>query len=198
MKTNYVMIDMENVSPENIEALNQEWFRVYLFIGKNQTKLPLSIVKAVKKMGDRAEYIEMSGTGHNALDFHIAYYVGRISALDKDSFFHIVSKDQGFLPLIAHLKEQGVFADLVPSIDEIPALEKMHLAKQSLPRKIAHAKECLAKPNAARPRTRKTLANLVLTFFGKLISEEEAATIVDRLVASGIVKEDGTRIVYPQ
>ena len=106
MKNNYVLIDFENVAPENLDLLDQDWIRVYVFVGKNQTKLPFSVVKAIQKMGDRAQYVEMSGTGHNALDFHIAYYVGRLSANDKDAYFHIISNDQGFDPLIAHLKQE--------------------------------------------------------------------------------------------
>ena len=38
MKTNYVLIDYENVKPESIELLDQEWIRVYLFVGKNQAR----------------------------------------------------------------------------------------------------------------------------------------------------------------
>ena len=69
MKTNYVLIDFENVTPDNLDLLDQEWIRVFLFVGKNQTKLPFPMVKAIQKLGSRAEYVEMTGTGHNALDF---------------------------------------------------------------------------------------------------------------------------------
>ena len=106
MKNNYVLIDFENVAPENLDLLDQDWIRVYVFVGKNQTKLPFSVVKAIQKMGDRAQYVEMSGTGHNALDFHIAYYVGRLSANDKDAYFHIISNDQGS---IDRTLEAGVY-----------------------------------------------------------------------------------------
>ena len=113
MKTNYIMIDMENVVPDNLELLDQDWVKVLLFVGKNQTKLPISIVKAVQRLGSRAQYVQMSGTGHNALDFHIAFYIGRIAATDKDAYFHIISNDTGFDPLIAHLKQEHVLADRV-------------------------------------------------------------------------------------
>ena len=122
MKTNYVLIDFENVTPDNLDLLDQEWIRVFLFVGKNQTKLPFPMVKAIQKLGSRAEYVEMTGTGHNALDFHIAFYIGRISATDKDAYFHIVSNDTGFDPLITHLKQEHVFSDRVSKIEEIPAL----------------------------------------------------------------------------
>ena len=85
MRNNYVLIDFENVVPDNLELLNQEWIKVLLFVGKNQTKLPFALVKAVQKLGTHAQYIEMMGTGHNALDFPIAVYTGRLSATDQDA-----------------------------------------------------------------------------------------------------------------
>ena len=42
MKTNYVLIDLENVIPENLELLEHDWIKVLLFVGKSQTKLPIS------------------------------------------------------------------------------------------------------------------------------------------------------------
>ena len=118
MRNNCVLIVFENVVPDNLELLDQEWIKVLLFVGKNQTKLPFALVKVVQKLGTRAQYIEMMGTGHNALDFHIAFYIGRISATDKDAYFHIVSNDQGFDPLIAHLKQEHIFADRVTKIEK--------------------------------------------------------------------------------
>jgi len=196
MKTNYVLIDFENVVPDNLELLNQEWIRVRLFVGKNQTKLPFPMVKAIQKLGSRAEYVEMAGTGHNALDFHIAFYIGRISATDKDAYFHIVSNDTGFDPLIAHLKSEHIFADRVSSIGEISALAKANAVSKSPEEKIDFAKERLVKPNATRPRTRKTLTSHVATMFLKTLSEEDVDAIVEGLFKCGCVREDGKRLVY--
>ena len=44
----------------------------------------------------------------NALDFHIAFHVGQIAGTDPQGFFHIISKDKGYDPLLAHLKEAGI------------------------------------------------------------------------------------------
>ena len=57
MRNNYVLIDFENVVPDNLELLDQEWIKVLLFVGKNQTKLPFALVKVVQKLGTRAQYI---------------------------------------------------------------------------------------------------------------------------------------------
>ena len=73
MPSNYVLIDFENVQPKNLELLEGHPFKVLVFVGANQTKLPMPVVKAMQALGQKAEYIEISGSGRNALDFHIAY-----------------------------------------------------------------------------------------------------------------------------
>ena len=197
MRNNYVLIDFENVVPDNLELLDQEWIKVLLFVGKNQTKLPFALVKAVQKLGARAQYIEMMGTGHNALDFHIAFYIGRISATDKDAYFHIVSNDQGFDPLIAHLKQEHIFADRVTKIEEIPALvQKTTVVSKSLPERIAFAKERILKSKVSRPRTRKTLTSHVAAMFLKMLSEEDVGAVIDGLFKNGCARENGKRIEY--
>ena len=196
MKINYVLIDMENVSPENIELLDQEWIRVFLFVGKNQTKLPFAIVKDIQRLGSRAKYIEMAGTGHNALDFHIAYYIGRIAAVDKDAYFHIVSNDTGFDPLIAHLKQEHVFAGRVAKVADIPALIQTRVISKTPAEKVVFAKERLLRANATRPRTRKTLTSHVAAMFLKALAAEDVETIVEGLFRDGCVIDNGKRITY--
>ena len=196
MKNNYIMIDMENVVPDNLELLDQEWVKVFLFVGKNQTKLPISMVKAIQRLGSRTQYVEMSGTGHNALDFHIAFYIGRIAATDKDAYFHIISKDTGFDPLIDHLKQEHVFADRVAKIEEIPALIQVRIVSKPLPERISFAKERLLKPNAPRPRTRKTLTSHIAAMFLKALPDADISNIIDGLFNDGSIRENGKRLVY--
>ena len=76
MRNNIVLIDFENVQPESLELLAQDHFRVLVFVGANQARLPFEVAASLQKLGARAEYIKISGNGSNALDFHIAYYVG--------------------------------------------------------------------------------------------------------------------------
>ena len=201
MKINYVLIDFENVVPEHIDLLDQEWIRLFLFVGETQKKIPFPIVKAVQKMGARAEYISINGNGPNALDFHIAYYIGTISAKDSDAYFHIISKDQGFDPLVAHLKALDIGIDRVTSIEEIPVLKGTSnpLSKpqpETLSERIAIAKGNLLAENTTHPRSRKTLTNHVATIFYKQLSESEVEAIVEGLFADGCVRDTGTRLEY--
>ena len=108
MKRNYVLIDFENVQPKNLGILKGHNFKIILFVGANQTKVSFELATAMQSLGDNAEYIKIDGNGPNALDFHIAFYIGQIAATDKNSFFHIISKDKGFDPLIKHLKAKKI------------------------------------------------------------------------------------------
>ena len=106
LRTNYVLIDYENVQPEVLPGLDADHFKVLLFVGANQAKLSFDIVSAMQRLGTRAEYIKIAGNGSNALDFHIAFYIGHLAAQDQTGYFHIISKDTGFDPLIQHLSRR--------------------------------------------------------------------------------------------
>jgi hypothetical protein len=110
MRSNIVLIDNENLRPDSLQLLEPEHFRVFLFIGENQSKLPRETVLPMQKLGARAEYVEIDGNGRNALDFHIAYYLGVHALRDPSAYFHIVSHDTGFDPLIKHLKATSASA----------------------------------------------------------------------------------------
>jgi len=101
MRTNFVLIDSENVKPDYIERLVHEHFRVFVFVGANMNRLGFQIVNAVQSLGSNASYVKVSGHGPDALDFHIAYYIGKLSASYPDAYFHIISKD-GFASKVGH------------------------------------------------------------------------------------------------
>ena len=79
-----------------------------VFAGANQTKVPLELVAALQPFGKDAEYITISGSGRNALDFHIAFSIGELSKEDPEGCFHIISKDTGFDPLIEHARKKNI------------------------------------------------------------------------------------------
>ena len=41
----------------------------------------------MQALGDRANYVEIDGSGPNALDFHIAYYIGELATADPTGSF---------------------------------------------------------------------------------------------------------------
>ena len=85
MKTNYILIDYENVQIRSLERLQGSQFKVLVFLGPNNTRLPVELVLSVQRMGEHASYVAMEAGGTNALDFHIADYIGHLSSTASHS-----------------------------------------------------------------------------------------------------------------
>jgi len=194
LKTTYVLIDYENVQPKSIPALDNENFRVIVFVGVNQAKVTFTVASVLQRMGSRAEYIQISGSGSNALDFHIAFYIGRLSAKDPDACFAIISKDTGFDPLIAHLKSMKIAAFRFKDFAEIAATKG---AGSKLPdNKIAIIQSNLKQMGTSRPRTVKTLARTINALFQKKLQQAEIADLIEELRNQNAISVEGTGVVY--
>ena len=194
MRINYVLVDFENVQPASLDALAQDHFQLMVFVGASQTKVPFELAASLQRLGPRAEYIKIAGNGANALDFHIAYTIGRLSATDPTAYFHIVSKDTGFDPLILYLKSKKVFADRVKAIDEIAQVKA---ANSKLPAERLDVVLLWLRQNTAnRPRTVKTLSSTIASRFQKQLAEDEVAALVDELVSRGHIAVVGSKVSY--
>ena len=179
MATNYVLIDFENVHPKNLELLTKHPFEVFVFVGASQTKVPFDLADSMQLLGTSARYIKISGNGQNALDFHIAFYVGELAGKDPDAHFHIISKDKGFDPLIQHLKGRGVRIQREKDLAEIPIL-RVPISTSDDEKILAIVKN-LGGRGQSRPRKVKTLENTINTLFTKKLDKSELASIVQEL-----------------
>jgi len=179
MKTNYVLIDFENVQPKNLSILKGHDFRVIVFVGASQTKVPFELAEALQSFGDKAEYIKISGNGPNALDFHIAFYIGQIAERDSNAYFHIISKDTGFDPLIKHLKTKNIFVLREKELTGIPLLRESN--KMSSEEKVAVILAKLIALGQSRPRKVNTLKNTINAVFKKTLEEKELTNLIGRL-----------------
>ena len=122
MPTSYILIDFENVQARNLAILKNHPFKIMVFVGANQTKVPFDLASAMQAFGQDAQYVKISGNGPNSLDFHIAYYLGQLSIKDPGGHFHIISKDTGFDPLIKHLRSKKIRINREVDLADIPIL----------------------------------------------------------------------------
>jgi len=194
LRTNYVLIDFENVQPKNLEILKGHNFKVVVFVGDQQTKIPFELAQEMQTIGNDAEYVKISGNGSNALDFHIAFYIGFIAKEDPNAYFHIISKDTGFDPLIKHLKTKNIRALREKSITEIPFLKINNSKSQS--ERIAAIVEHLKARGNSKPRTIKTLSNSINSLFAQTLEEPELSALVQALIKKKYVIQDGTKVTY--
>ena len=196
MRTNIVLIDSENVKPESIEKLKLQHFQVFVFVGANQKRIDFSVAAAVQSLGSNGSYVQIVGNGPNSLDFHIAYYIGRLAATYPDAYFHIISRDKGFDPLVKHLKEQKIFCTRSASITEIPIIKSM----ENLPpeERAADFYEKRLVPLNTRPATIKTLQSAILSHFYKLLSPEDVGSVIEALKEAGHIVINENKVAYPE
>ena len=194
MPTNYVLIDFENVRPKNLEILASHPLIVLVFVGPTQKKIPFDLAAAMQQLGERARYIRISGTGKNALDFHLAFYIGELAAKDPKACFHVISKDTGFDPLIEHLRNRKIRIQREMDLAEIPALRIS--ATTSRDEKIAAVLKNLAGRGHSRPRKVKTLANTINSLFTKTLEETELRSLIGTLEKQGYITIADENISY--
>ncbi len=194
MRTNYVLVDLENVQPDSLGPLAPDHFKLLVFVGANQTKLPFELAASLQQLGPRAEYFKISGNGSNALDFHIAYYIGQLAAADPTGYFHIISKDTGFDPLVKHLRSKKVSAGRVKSIEEIPLVKASNAKSPAERLELVLSK--LQQVKAAKPRTVATLRASIASWFGKQLSENEVEGLVRGLATQGYITVSGAKVTY--
>ena len=183
MNLTYILIDFENVQPsaEDMRLIRGSDYRVLLFHGPHQNKFDAGMVKALQPLGIQVEYFRCERKGKNALDFHIAFCLGRLveesktaaSTSREKTKFVIVSKDSGFDVLLDHVQTLGFGTVRVENVHQAlgpekkkdaaaakePAVDTAHAAKKSVPGKTegtakqGSAAKALSKNGSAKPAT---------------------------------------------
>jgi hypothetical protein len=195
VKNCFVLVDFENVQPKDIGVLNGA-FKIKVFLGANQAKIPLEMARALQDFGSSAEYIQVDGSGRNALDFHIAYYIGRLAAENPDACFYLMSKDTGFDPLIRHLNAKNIFCQRFKSIADIHVAQTPPSVTAS--EKVAAIIDNLTRRKAAKPRTVKTLRSTIKALFGNQLMDEELDGLIEQLTKRGAIEVVDGKVHYEQ
>ena len=194
LKTRFVLVDFENVQPKGLGDLESPPFQIRVFVGARQSKISLETARALQVFGPNAQYIPIEGSGRNALDFHIAFYIGRLAALDPSASFHVISKDTGFDPLIRHLQTLGIPCQRNESIADIAGTHKASSPSPS--ERLEAVVGNLQKRKSARPRTLKTLRTTIRALCPSQIAEEEVEDLIQQLTERGLVRIEKGKVEY--
>jgi hypothetical protein len=195
MKTDYVLIDFENVQPKDLSLLAGHPFKIMVFVGANLGRIPFELAKALQGMGQNAQYVQISGSGPNALDFHIAFHLGELATKDPEGYFHVISKDKGFDPLVRHLEKRGIRVRRSRDLAEmpIPGIVSPKTADERIDTIIKN----LASRSHSRPRRRKTLASSINSLFMKKLEPSEIDGLIEALMKRGVIAvENGGKVSY--
>jgi hypothetical protein len=148
----YVYIDYENVQDVKVDVIKKTT-KVAIIVGKYQTKVPVDLVHKTQPFGNAVEWIQVTGRGRNALDFFIAFFLGKDVAANRDKTFIIYSKDTGYDPLINYLKNSGVKAKRIVSFQELRLNKVIKIDEAG----IKKVEDSLTKVAVNRPPKREAL-----------------------------------------
>ncbi|WP_107878427.1 PIN domain-containing protein [Neisseria animaloris] len=137
---NHLLIDFENIRPENLNRLNEEHTHIWLFLGVNQQKnIALELCESLCRFGKNVHFVRVAKAGKNALDFYLSFYLGKITEQDPQVLIGILSKDGGYDVLIEHIQDNGLASGIVRlvSLDDIQLLPNTSKPSEIVIPKIA-------------------------------------------------------------
>ncbi|MBX9609487.1 MAG: hypothetical protein K2Y51_24980 [Gammaproteobacteria bacterium] len=203
---NYVLVDFENVHHVDPAIIGAKAVSLVILVGAKQKHLDAEMVVKLFEHAASVQLIRLTGSEKNAVDFALAYYLGRAVLSDPGAYFHIVSKDSGYDPLIAHLQSRHIrvrrhkdFSTLTfampakatpttSAAKTVPAAPNTGKAEASEAMNLVLAR--LRKNSSARPKKEKTLLSHIKSMLGNGATDAEAASVLAELCAAGHVRID--------
>ncbi len=190
-----LFVAYENVQNIDLDFIKKEKLETIVFVGKSQKKIPFEIVQKAQRMGKLLTWHQIEGQGSNALDFHIAFLLGHLTATDvgKAAEYIILSKDKGFDPLLKYVQKERYNCRRINSLLE---LQKGKI-DSSTDKELDKAMDILRKiEKPKRPRNRNTLFKYIENILGDKAKKDEITTIIDKFFIDAKLSEHNNRLKY--
>jgi len=201
-----IFVDFENFA-DITDDIKEADAKIIVFVGMNQAKKSFTFAKDLLDSVSSVELLKVKGTGKNALDFFIAYYLGIYTREYKNTQFTICSNDQGYDPLIKHLSENGINIKRLEThkeqilVEEKPKTGVIQKAKKpNLFETDDDYKKALDNikkiPTKSRPRKLKGFEAHIQNLFPKTIAPEKIKKIVTELKKRKYIELENETIKY--
>jgi len=206
---NHVLVDFENVHHIDPAIIGAKAVNLTILVGAKQTKLDADLVVKLLEHTASVQLIRLTASDKNAVDFALTYYLGRAVLADPTAYFHIISKDSGYDPLIEHLASRHVRVrrhnDFTTLTFAAPPKAAPAVPKPAKPKSAAAAPttaaagppdpmnlvlDRLRKHTTNRPKKKKTLLSHLKANLGKEASDADAAQLLEKLIKAGRIEID--------
>lgn len=194
IRNNYIFVDFENVQEIDLNLIEGKPVKVFLFIGKQQSKMSTKLSQQMLRFHEQVQMIQLECSGKNALDLVLAHHTGLQAAADPDGYIHILSHDKGYDALVSHLKRatrHEVFAQIPVLMDvrKLSATERVDRVKTRLDTMKQKDKE-------GRPKKQKTLCSMIHSVFYKMLNDKDVQAVVDGLKQKKWIVMAGDKVTY--
>jgi hypothetical protein len=203
-EVDHIFVDYENVRNVDLSIFGIPGATVTLLLGMQDQKLSVDLVEKLIANAATVDLVRLDAPGRNAVDFALAYYLGRKVAADPRGAFHLVSKDKGYDPLVEHLRGKKIRVQRHEDLAAVIAMLKPSGGTGTKPKAAA----VLARPRSAdsgvkkvappepdpvaealtflrsnkdRPKRRKTLVNHLQAHFRTSHSATEIESLLKQL-----------------
>lgn len=124
MASRLILVDYENVHRIDLSLLDQS-YRAIVFVGAKQEPPKAARRPTTAHRFQRVDFQKVDGSGRNALDFYIAFHLGRTLETAPQTECFVLSRDKGFDPLLVHVNKSGVKCRRIEAIEELmPGTER--------------------------------------------------------------------------
>ena len=207
----YAFIDYENIHSLNNLNLNC-YEKIFLFLGANLQSIQLS-----EKFNDELNItlITVQSSGKNNLDFHIAYYLGKMDVqTDKNIEFCVISKDNGYLGICEFIQNQRnprkciLLKPSLPDVEEEPMKliedKSSKTANINIEQYLEEFQAYISKAKVEHlPRKKDKLCNSIRSQTGiksldEKLRQEAVVQVFDALCKQNIIILSGDEFQYPQ
>lgn len=180
---NHVFVDFENVHQVDLSVIGKKAVSFTLLLGAKQTKLDAALVEKLMEHAASVQLIRLTTSGKNALDFAVAYYLGRAVLADPTAYFHIVSRDTDYDSLIEHLRSRHIqvrrHKDYTTLTFSAPPRATPSLPEDPLARVLDRLR------TSNQPKKQTPLLNHLKSILGKEATKEDAAKLLEQLRDAG-------------
>jgi hypothetical protein len=195
---NYVFVDYENVRSVDPALIGSKTLYFTLLLGP-QCKLDGEVVEKILDHAASVQLVRLKSPGRNAVDFALALYLGKAINADPTAYFHIVSGDKGFEPMIEHLEARHI---RVYRHDDCSKLRFTSVPKtESIARSTEELLSLVVERlqvSADRPKRKQRLKNWLLTLCGRSTPAMQIDELIDRLCKGGhVIIGEKEAVTYP-
>jgi len=210
MYKSIIFVDFENLQKINTSLINTKT-KIIIMVGLDQDNKAFEFAKNLFNNVSSIELIKVNGRGSNALDFFIAFYLGKYFNNIKEAEIIIFSNDTGYDQLIKHLNGYGISIkreELVKNI--IKQVNKSNESKQKLVKSknetethyvqtiIEYLQNQTKSQKNKRPKKRITLENYLSTHFSKNISMDNIKKAINIMEKKNMITITNDKINYKE
>ncbi|HUS34414.1 MAG TPA: PIN domain-containing protein [Verrucomicrobiae bacterium] len=197
LPVNYVFVDYENMHELDPALIGRKTVHLTLLLGAHQKKLDSTLVQKLVAHAASVQLVQLNSPGRNALDFALAFYLGKAAQADPTAYFHIVSKDTGFDPLIEHLQSHHIRARRHDDYTSLTFTSPAKLVAESPEELFTRVTTHLRNNAKNRPKRKKTLESHLAALCGGAMSANGVHELIDKLCKAGLAIGEKDVVTYP-